>query len=191
MNLNCKPRSSKSQFLYESSIIINEIKLNVGNSVETTGDIFNGTFNVGESTYRYIIDKLQSVIVEKNFKLEGDIYNISFLDSTDDADDPESYQRKKGYANIVKIYSTMYKIIVDFAKQIKPDYFILISSKKSKYFPIYSELTQNNPIQGYHRKVVSDFPNSSSNPVMGIVMAKNENQKIKEQFEKNLKNLSK
>lgn len=185
----------KDMFITESLELINEIKLNVNNAVETIGNLFEGSFTVGEKKYIYKIEKLNSPIIEPNFELNGTIYNIGFIDYQDNSSDPNSYQHKKGDANLIKIYSTMFKIIVDFIKEIQPDYFIMMSLKTTRYFLVYTDLTKNNTIEGYHRKTVSDFPNLSGGTVMGIIMVKNNIQreinKIKEQFEKNLKNLSK
>ena len=66
----------------------------------------------------------------------------------------------------------MYKVILNFANTTKPDYFIIAAMDSTNYFPIYSDLTKNNKIPGYHRKTVVTFENYSAYPKTGVVMAK-------------------
>ena len=170
--LNLIKPTTYYNFLKESQQIINELTLNVNNSEKIVGSPLEGYFTVDGQTYNYIIRKLDSPFIDKNVELTGEIYNIAFWNTKDLQEYPETYQSKGGRNNIIKIYSTMYKVILDFANAIKPDYFIIAAMDSTNYFPIYSDLTKNNKIPGYHRKTVVTFENYSAYPMTGIAMAK-------------------
>jgi len=188
LNLN-KPNSN-SKFLMESKNIINEIKLNPENAVEIIGNETNGTFKVGEQNYNYAIKKIEPPFIDHDVELNGEIYNIIFRNSKDNESEIESYDFKGGKENLIKIYTTMYKVILNFTEIVKPDYFIIAALDSTKYFPIYSNLTKNNTIPGYHRKTVVNLDNYSDYPMTGIVIGKNNNfNEITENFNKILKKI--
>ena len=131
---------------------LNEITLNPSNSVETYGNLTNGNFQIDDMTYIYDIKQV------KNPYNDGErFYNIMFHPKDNVTSSPTSDTTKENY---IKILNTMYKIILDFAKEAEPEY-IGISSLDNdgskNYHKIYANLTDNkyNRIPGYFRKDVN------------------------------------
>ena len=136
---------------------INEITLNPSNAVEIYGGLTNGKFQVGEVKYVYNISQAKNP-----YNDDGRFYNISFHPEGNITSTPQ-----QGKENYIKILNTMYKIILDFAEEVEPEY-IGISSmdngSSKNYHNVYANLTDNkfNRIPGYSRKDVSlefDTPN--------------------------------
>jgi hypothetical protein len=129
---------------------LNEIILNPSNAVEINGDLTRGKFQVDNIIYIYKI-----YTIPNPYKDEGKFYNISFRPEEDITSTPQG-----GKENYIKILSTMYKIILDFAEEAEPEY-IGISSLDNdgdkNYHMVYANLTDNksNRIPGYFRKDVS------------------------------------
>lgn len=135
------------QYLVEN---INEISLSKENAVKINGKPNRGEFTVGDITYIYSID-----IIRNPYNDGGKFYNVSFYPRGNASDEP-----LKGKENYIKILSTMYKIIVDFAEMYKPEYMGLASMDNTgdkNYHNVYAALTDNkyNRIPGYFRKDVS------------------------------------
>jgi hypothetical protein len=129
---------------------LNEITLNPNNAVEITGDVFKGMFQAGNKVYTYDIKSMPNPYKEDL----GLFYNISFTPKDDITSKP-----LEGKENYIKILSTMYKIILDFAKEVKPEYIGIASldnDGSKNYHKVYANLTNNksNNIPGYFRKDV-------------------------------------
>jgi hypothetical protein len=125
---------------------INEITLNPSNAVEIFGDINNGKFQVGDIIYTYDIKQVN------NPYDKGQFYNIQFHPVDNKTSIPTGTSNKENY---IKILNTMYKIILDFANEVEPEY-IGISSMDNdgskNYHTVYNNLTKSNNIPGYTRK---------------------------------------
>jgi hypothetical protein len=124
---------------------VNEIKLSVENSAKIDGDIFEGSFKVGNMEYEYSIDNM-----DNPYKDGGIFYNVSFKEKNNNKKQNEPTGNAK--ENYIKILSTMYKIIVNLIKSQNPEYIGISSFDKSGYWNIYNNLTKTNPIDGYSRK---------------------------------------
>jgi hypothetical protein len=130
--------------LYE--LKVNEITLNPNNAVEIYGDLNNGDFTVGEHDYNYRIIKL-----DKNPYSSNSFYSIDFHEIGNKNPNP-SLPTKNARENYIKILSTIYKIILDFTKEEKPEYIGISSLDESGYGNIYNNLTKTNKLPGYSRK---------------------------------------
>ena len=170
---------------------INEIVLNSDNAVPINSSGLKGSFVIDDKKYIFITQQIPSPFIDRDIELNGLIYNIAFLDAKDTEQDVNSYTEKGGKINLLKIYSTMYKVILEFIKTYNPDYFIISSLDTTKYFPIYSDLIKKNKIPGYHKKTVVSFRNYSEYPMTGIVLSKTnsltEIKQITIDFQKKLK----
>jgi hypothetical protein len=150
--------------LHES---LNEITLSKDNAVEINGDLTGGKFNVGDKTYEYSIKNLPNPYNDL-----GTFYNIAFTPEEKSISTPTSDTDPKDY---IKILSTMYKIIVDFAEKEKPEYIGIASLDNTgdkNYHRIYATLTDNkyNRIPGYFRKDVNLGFNSEAGRGRMIVL---------------------
>jgi hypothetical protein len=127
-----------------------EITLSKDNAVKIYGGLTNGKFQVGEVKYVYNISQAKNP-----YNDDGRFYNISFHPEGNITSTPQ-----QGKENYIKILNTMYKIILDFAEEVEPEY-IGISSmdngSSKNYHNVYANLTDNkfNRIPGYSRKDVS------------------------------------
>jgi cytidyltransferase-like protein len=154
--------------LYE--LKINEISLNPNNAVEIYGDIDNGDFTVGEYDYNYRIIKL-----DKNPYNSDSYYNIDFHEIGNTNPNP-SLPTKNAKGNYIKILSTIYKIILDFTQEKKPEYIGISSLDESGYGNIYNNLTKTNKIPGYSRKDAGlQFKTKDGKSGKVIVLKKNNN----------------
>lgn len=155
-----------SSQLYEMKV--NEIKLNPENAVEIYGDLDNGDFTVGDYDYNYRI-----VNMENNPYNSDSFYNISFSEVGNNKPDP-SLPTGNARENYIKILSTMYKIILDFVENVKPEYIGISSLDDSGYWNIYNNLIKTNPLHGYSRKDAGlDFKNRDGKTGKFIVLKKN------------------
>jgi hypothetical protein len=107
-------------------------------------------FQAGNKVYTYDIKSMPNPYKEDL----GLFYNISFTPKDDITSKP-----LEGKENYIKILSTMYKIILDFAKEVKPEYIGIASldnDGSKNYHKVYANLTNNksNNIPGYFRKDV-------------------------------------
>jgi hypothetical protein len=129
---------------------LNEIILNPNNAVDIFGSLSGGKFQVDNIIYVYDIRQV------KNPYNDGEqFYNIFFYPEDNKTSFPQG-----GKENYIKILNTMYKIILDFAEEVEPEY-IGISSldndENKNYHMVYANLTDNksNRIPGYFRKDVN------------------------------------
>lgn len=155
-----------SSQLYEMKV--DEIKLNPENAVETYGDINNGDFTVGDYDYNYRI-----INMENNPYNSNSFYNIDFSEIGNYKSDP-NLPTGNAKENYIKILSTMYKIILDFIKNVKPEYIGISSLDNSGYWNIYNNLIKSNPLSGYSRKDAGlSFTNRNGQPGKFIILKKN------------------
>jgi hypothetical protein len=163
---NYTPKLSNKIFSQLHELKVNEIALNPNNAVEIYGDLFSGEFKVGNIEYIYSIKNIPSPYKDKEL-----FYNIQF----DEKNSNESSNEPTGNAreNYIKILSTMYKILLDFVEQEKPEYIGISSLDKSGYGNIYNNLTKTNKIPGYSRKDAGlDFISKSGEKGKFIVLKK-------------------
>jgi phosphopantetheine adenylyltransferase len=149
--------------LYE--LKINEISLNTSHSAETNGDTFKGDFIIGNIKYEYNINNLPNPYENIPF------YSIQF----DEKNNIQTPNTPTGNAkeNYIKILSTMYKVILNFAEKEHPKYIGISSLDKSGYRNIYLNLIKSNPIQGYFVKDAGlDFTDKDGNKGKFIVLKK-------------------
>jgi hypothetical protein len=128
---------------------LNEITLNPSNAVEIYGDLTNGKFQVGDNIYVYDIKQ-----VSNPYNDGGRFFNIMFHPEDNKTDVPTGTSTKEDY---IKILSTMYKIILDFAEEAEPEYIGISSmdnTSHKNYHRVYNNLTDNryNRIPEYFRK---------------------------------------
>jgi cytidyltransferase-like protein len=127
---------------------LNEITLNPNNAVEINGDLTKGKFQVGNIKYTYDIKQ-----VSNPYDDGGRFFNIMFHPEDNITSTPQ-----EGKENYIKILSTMYKVILDFAEEAEPEYIGISSLDNNKnYHMVYTNLTDNNSnrIPGYFRKDVN------------------------------------
>jgi hypothetical protein len=178
MNIKLKdiiPLSEQEQLLSESLSILKEIQLNVKNAAKISGGISKGTFTVGDIVYNYTVTDYPSNIIlpgdKDNIRLEGRVCDIGFTEQGGGTDFASNLP-KGGRANLIKIYSTMYKIILTIAKAKSPNNILLSSYDQSGYFPYYNNLTKTNNIPGYSRKAIIKWTHNGKN-ITSIVLKKN------------------
>lgn len=163
---NYTPKLSNKIFSQLHELKVNEIALNPNNAVEIYGDLFSGEFKVGNIEYIYSIKNIPSPYKDGEL-----FYNIQF----DEKNNNESSNEPTGNAreNYIKILSTMYKILLDFVEQEKPEYIGISSLDKSGYRNIYNNLTKTNKLPGYSRKDAGlDFVSKSGEKGKFIVLKK-------------------
>ena len=164
--------SRLSSQLYE--LKVNEITLNPENAVEIDGDLFSGEFKVGDIEYIYSIKSIPNPYQDNEL-----FYSIQFDEKFNDASLNEP--TKKAKENYIKILSTIFKIILNFAKKEKPKYIGISSLNKSGYGNIYNNLSKTNKIPGYTRKNAGlDFTTKSGETGQFIVLKKTEDKQLKE-----------
>jgi len=146
LKYNYTPKLSNKIFSQLHELKVNEIALNSNNAVEIYGNLTNGDFTVGEHDYNYRIIKL-----DKNPYNSNLFYNIDFHEIGNKNPNPSS-PTGNAKENYIKILSTMYKIILDFTKEEKPEYIGISSLDESGYGNIYNNLTKTNKIPDYSRK---------------------------------------
>ena len=146
LKYNYTPKLSNKIFSQLHELKVNEIALNSNNAVEIYGSLTNGDFTVGEYDYNYRIIKL-----DKNPYNSNLFYNIDFHEIGNKNPNPSS-PTGNAKENYIKILSTMYKIILDFTKEEKPEYIGISSLDESGYGNIYNNLTKTNKIPDYSRK---------------------------------------
>ena len=162
----------KDVFLYESKKTINEIKLNIENVYPLEGNEYEGKFEAPSQTYEYFVEKLESPLCfPEDIKLEGNIYNVFFKRKEDDRHDYDSYKLISGKENLIKIYSTIYKIYLDIISKFKPDY-LLIYSLEPKYFSVYKSIVKENPIPGYRIKTTVSYTDQDGDNSQSIIIQK-------------------
>jgi cytidyltransferase-like protein len=162
---NYTPKLSNKIFSQLHELKINEITLNPNNAVEIYGDLDNGDFTVGEYDYNYRIIKL-----DKNPYNSNSFYSIDFHEIGNKNPNP-SLPTRNAKENYIKILSTIYKIILDFTKEIKPEYIGISSLDESGYWNVYNNLTKTNQLPDYSRKDAGlDFTSKSGEKGKFIVL---------------------
>jgi hypothetical protein len=162
---NYTPKLSNKIFSQLYELKVNEITLNPNNAIEIYGDLNNGDFTVGEYDYNYRIIKL-----DKNPYNSNSFYSIDFHEIGNKNPNP-SLPTKNARENYIKILSTIYKIILDFIKEEKPEYIGISSLDESGYGNIYNNLTKTNKLPGYSRKDAGlDFTSKSGEKGKFIVL---------------------
>lgn len=145
--------SDKESLLVESLNILKKTQLSVDDAVTIKGS----HFAVGDVEYAYSsMDFPPDIILpgdKDKVKLEGTLCDIRFTVSRD-AMDFASNLPKGGRTNLIKIFSTIYKVIVTVSGAKSPDNLLLTSHDASGYFPYYNNLTKTNKILGYSRKAI-------------------------------------
>jgi hypothetical protein len=163
---NYTPKLSNKIFSQLHELKVNEISLNPNNAVEIYGDLFSGEFKVGNIEYIYSIKNIPSP-----YKDEELFYNIQFDEKNNNESSNEPTRNAR--ENYIKILSTMYKILLDFVEQEKPEYIGISSLDKSGYGNIYNNLTKTNTLPGYSRKDAGlDFVSKSGEKGKFIVLKK-------------------
>jgi len=163
-------KKSLPQILSET---LYEIKLSKENAVEINGDLTGGTFKVGDIVYEYSIKNIPNP-----YKDLGRFYNIQFTPYGETISTPTQDTSPKNY---IKILSTMYKILSDFAEKERPEYIGISSlnnSKSKNYHLVYSALTnpKNNYLPDYFRKDNKLVFNTTSQGSGRFVVLKRKNQ---------------
>ncbi len=164
-----------NRYIEESKQVIKEISLNPSNAFDVTYEEDGGYFYSSDTKYIFGIS-----ILPDEFILPGDKTHTLFVGGMIDIGfSPEGNtilnEPVGGRENLVKIYSTMYKIILDIASKHKPAYLSISCTKSSGYFPIYSNLTKSNNTPGYHRKMVVSWNHPELGDMQSIVLTKNTN----------------
>jgi hypothetical protein len=167
--------STRDVQILESLSIVKEITLNLDNAAPIDGGLEKGTFQVGDVLYSYTVNdfdfpfvlpgdrdevRLEPLTVDIGFSVKGDV------------DDLTSNLPKGGKENLIKIYSTIFKIVADVAKGLSPNNILVSSYDASGYFPIYNNLTKTNSISGYSRKTIIKW-NNEGRAATSIVLKKN------------------
>ena len=159
-------------FILESTGFLNEISLNPDNAVEIKGNINEGEFQVGNVVYSYNAVKLPEgkplPNSNSNFTTDDKTYDVNFHVKGEN-----SSENKKGKENLVKIYSTMFKVILDFVSSISPNFLLISAFDSTGYFPIYSQLTKTNKIPGYSRKTIVNWVYPGKGKITSIILKKN------------------
>lgn len=169
------PLSQKEQSIVESLQTLQEITLDIKNAAPIKGGLKKGFFEVGDIKYKYTIADFNFPIVLPGDKdqigLEPLTIDIGFS-VEGDADDLTSNLPKGGRENLIKIYSTIFKIITIAASSLRPNNIMISSYDASGYFPIYNSLTKTNSLQGYSRKCVIKWEDRGTGAT-SIVLKKN------------------
>ena len=178
MNIKLKdiiPLTQKEQLLNESLSVIKEITLDTKNAAPIKGGLKGGSFQVGDIKYGYTVYDFDfSVILpgdKDQIRLEPRTIDIGFS-VEGDAKDLTSNLPKGGKENLIKIYSTIFKIITVAATSLRPNNIMISSFDTSGYFPIYSNLTKTNNLPGYSRKAVIKWNNQGA-ACTSIILNKN------------------
>jgi len=168
-NTSPKHNYDKNLVNHLRETLLDEIKLNPDNAVEINGDTNNGIFKVEDVEYVYKINLLDP----NPFEDEKKFYNIHFHPKDNTTDIPTGESTPQDY---IKILSTLYKIILDFSTSESPDYIGISSIDSFKnYHGLYNDLTKQNPIPGYSRKI-SNLPFETTDGKSGkfVVLKKKE-----------------
>jgi len=157
-------------FLLESKQVVREIILQPENAFDITYKGDGGFFSTNDVKYSFILNELpiQFIFPGDNSKTQfvGGMLDIGF---TPVGDSPLT-EPKGGRENLVKIYSTIYKVILNVISSRKPKYLSISCTDSSGYFPIYSQLTKTNKIPGYHRKTVISWKHNELGNMHSIIL---------------------
>ena len=160
-----------NSFILESVGFIKEAQLNPDNAVEIKGSIDKGEFQVGNIVYNYnfvLLPKGQNFPGDKEKHIiEDKTYDVNFHVKGENSSD-----NKKGSENLTKIYTTMYKVILDFCRGKQPKFLLISSFDTSGYLPAYSTLTKTHKIPGYQRKTIINWEYPNKGPMTSIMLKK-------------------
>ena len=151
----------KDKFLLEH-LEISEITLDSKNGLDINWESFTqAEFILDNIAYQVNFDELPTPAILNNsdskYIYKGKLVNVGFGEKGDDPYALSSSLPKAGRANIIRIYTTMFKAIEEFVSRENPAYLLISSYKASGYFPIYNNLTKTNNIVGYQRKMVDSW----------------------------------
>jgi len=164
--------SKKGHILLESMGILKELKLSVENAVDIQGNPTKGSFYVSDKIYEFHAENMSPSLEIGGQQLNGSIFNIGFNEAGDDLTNIDSFIGKGGKTDLIKVYSTMYKVFINLINSIHPDYLIIYAYDKSGYWPIYNQLIKDNPLSGYNRKTIIEFIHDSES-CKGVILKKN------------------
>lgn len=143
----------EDDFISESLKLLREIKLDINNSVELESTYDGGKFKVGNVLYEYHIQKLPDGFMFPGDKdeniFEGKIFNVGFAVAGSDLDNINSFRPQDNQKNPIKVYSTMYKVILDLIETEHPDYLFIYSDDTANYHYLHKNLAKNNTPAGY------------------------------------------
>lgn len=148
---------------------LREISLDPMNAVEV--DTTKQEFTVGATTYKYGMVQLpphrELPGSDENFVIGDGTYDVHFHP----VGNPTS-MKVGGKENVVKIYTTMFKVILDFIQRTSPNTLLISSFDASGYYPIYDKLINSNKVPGYRRAgaVKWNYPNKG--PITSIILQK-------------------
>jgi hypothetical protein len=169
------PLSQREELIVESLQTLQEITLDIKNAAPIKGGLKKGSFEVGGIQYTYSINDFDIPIIlpgdKDKIQLEPLTIDIGFS-VEGDAKDLTSNLPKGGKENLIKIYSTIFKIITTVAKSLSPNNIMISSYDVSGYFPIYNNLTKTNSLPGYSRKTIIKWENEGA-AATSIVLKKN------------------
>jgi hypothetical protein len=159
-----------NHYLVESKQVVKEISLNPENAFEVTYEGDGGYFTTGDTIYSFVLNELPIRFIFPGDKSKtlfvGGILDIGF---TPKGDIPLT-EPKGGRENLIKIYSTIYKIIQDASTSKHPQYLSISCTDSSGYFPIYSQLTKTNKIPGYSRKSIISWHHPDLGDMHSIIL---------------------
>lgn len=163
-------------YLFEDYFLLPEIKLNPTNSypidwksppspsIEKYGFF---TSDLG-NTFEIILEKnpdglLSTKEIQDLQQKNGpsDIFAIHFRVKGEYG--LEGTQRKGGRESVLKVYNTLYKVLMEVTQTTKPGLIAITSVDATNYHPIYLNLVKNNTLPGYTK-----VNNSVKWEVMGI-----------------------
>lgn len=159
-----------NRYLVESKQVVKEIALNSENAFDVTYEGDGGYFTTDDTTYSFVSNELPIRFIFPGDKSQtlftGGMLDIGF---TPKGDTPLT-EPKGGRENLIKVYSTLYKIILDASTNKLPNYLSVSCTDSSGYFPIYSQLTKTNKIPGYSRKSVISWHHPELGDMHSIIL---------------------
>jgi hypothetical protein len=172
-NLKFKTDNSTSRKLLTElhQTVLRELTLSTQNAVDLNGNEYKGTFTVETYTYNYEVGKL-------NFNpYESSSFYVVEFSEVGNPSPNKNIPTGNAKQNYIKILSTMYKVLFNFADKVKPEYIGISSMNESGYWNIYNTLTKTNILPGYSRKNSSLRFNIDGSRGKMIVLKKNKVQK--------------
>ena len=159
-----------NRYLVESKQVVKEIALNPENAFDITYEGDGGYFTTDDITYSFVLNELPIRFIFPGDKSQtlftGGMLDIGF---TPKGDTPLT-EPKGGRENLIKVYSTLYKIILDASTTKHPQYLSISCTDSSGYFPVYSQLTKTNKIPGYSRKSVISWHHPDLGDMHSIIL---------------------
>jgi len=161
-----------NRYLIESKQTVKEISLKPENAFDITYEGDGGYFTTGDVIYSFSLNELPTRFIFPGDKSQtlftGGMLDIGF---TPKGDTPLT-EPKGGRENLIKIYSTIYKIILDASINKHPKYLSISCTDSSGYFPVYSQLTKTNNLPGYQRKTVISWHHPNLGDMYSIILNK-------------------